>query len=123
MTMYDKLNSLYEIVKDIGNMDALHIILDLQRDVLDIEKEITNLRNENASLKANKILSYKIQRQEQPVLTIQDESPNIMYCAHCWDFEQKLIQVSHGSNGMFSCPHCKSQGIYDLKMWKTFNGL
>lgn len=122
MTMFEKLKSLYEIVKDLGNMDALQITLDLQRDALDIEKEITNLRKENASLKENQFLSERIQRHEQPFLTMQDEPTTIMYCAHCWDSEKKLIQVAHQRNGCFYCPHCKSQGVFNLKTWKDFNG-
>ena len=123
MTMYDKLKSLYEIVKDSGNFDAIQLVIDLQKDALDTEKELTTLKDEIITLKTNRNISDKIERHDQPYLTLKNEPTNIRYCAHCWDAERKLIQMNCQWNGCYYCPHCKSQGIYDINMYKAFNGL
>lgn len=119
MVIYDKLKQLYDIVKDNGCMDALQMILDLQREILDYEKDMIALQNENKSLKENAGIVDKIIRHDQPFLTIQNDSTGVLYCAHCWDADRKLIQVGHKNNGKFICPHCKSDGIYDKEMHRN----
>lgn len=123
MAMYDKLKSLYEIVKDSGNFDAIQLVIDLQKDALDTEKELTTLKDEITSLKTNRNISDKIERHDQPYLTLKNEPAQIRYCAHCWDAEKKLIQMNCHRNGCYYCPHCKSEGLYDINMYKAFNGL
>lgn len=123
MAMYDKLKSLYEIVKGSENFDAIQLVIELQEDALDMEKKISTLKDELATLKKNRIISDKIERHDQPYLTLKNEPTNIRYCAHCWDAETKLIQMNCLRNGCYYCPHCKSEGIYDLSMYKAFNGI
>lgn len=119
MVFYDKLKQLYDIVKDNGCMDALQMILDLQREILDYEKDMIALQNENKSLKENAGIVDKIIRHDQPFPTIQNDSTGVLYCAHCWDADRKLIQVGCKNNGKFICPHCKSDGIYDEEMHRN----
>lgn len=123
MVMYDKLKSLYDMVKDSGNFDAIQLVIDLQKDALDSEKELTTLKDEITTLKTNRNISDKIERHDQPYLTLKNEPTNIRYCAHCWDAEKKLIQMNCMKNGCYYCPHCKSEGIYDIIMYKAFHGL
>lgn len=119
MMIYDKLKQLYEIVKGKGDVDAMQIILDLHREMLEWEKEMIILKDENKSLKECEIISDRIIRHKQLFLTIQDDNTGVLYCAHCWDSDRKLIQLGCRNNGKFVCPHCKSEGIYDDEMYRN----
>ena len=45
---------------------------------------------------------------------MKGEEPILRYCSHCWDADEKLVQLlCDEDTGSFECPHCKVQGVYD----------
>ena len=96
------------------NIDLYKRLLDLSAQALDLQAENARLKEENADLKRKKAIIDRIIRHREPVITLKDETPTLFYCAHCYDSEQKLIQVRCDYEyGEFYCPHCNVNGIFD----------
>ena len=112
---------LYEAVKDVAklaqqadNIDLYRRLLDLSAQALDMQDEISKLKEENARLKRKQDLSSSIKRHKEAFVTIEGEEPMLRYCAHCWDADEKLVQLlCDEDTGSFECPHCKVQGVFD----------
>ena len=112
---------LYEAVKDVAklaqqadNIDLYRRLLDLSAQALDMQDEISKLKEENARLKRKQDLSSSIQRHKESFITLEGEEPMLRYCSHCWDADEKLVQLlCDEDTGSFECPHCKVQGVYD----------
>lgn len=115
---------LYEAVKDVAklaqqadNIDLYRRLLDLSAQALDMQDEISKLKEENARLKRKQDLSSSIQRHKESFITLEGEEPMLRYCSHCWDADEKLVQLlCDEDTGSFECPHCKVQGVYDKAM-------
>ena len=112
---------LYEAVKDVAklaqqadNIDLYRRLLDLSAQALDMQDEISKLKEENARLKRKQDLSSSIQRHKESFITLEGEEPMLRYCSHCWDADEKLVQLlCYEYSGEFDCPHCKMHGVYD----------
>ena len=112
---------LYEAVKDVAklaqqadNIDLYRKLLDLSAQALDMQSEIAKLKEENARLKRKQDLSSSIKRHKEAFITLVGEEPMLRYCSHCWDADEKLVQLlCDEDTGSFECPHCKVQGVYD----------
>lgn len=112
---------LYEAVKDVAklaqqadNIDLYRRLLDLSAQALDMQDEISKLKEENARLKRKQDLSSSIKRHKESFITLEGEEPMLRYCSHCWDADEKLVQLlCDEDTGSFECPHCKVQGVYD----------
>lgn len=112
---------LYEAVKDVAklaqqadNIDLYRRLLDLSAQALDMQDEISKLKEENARLKRKQDLSSSIQRHKESFITLEGEEPMLRYCSHCWDADEKLVQLLCDEDaGSFGCPHCKVQGVFD----------
>lgn len=115
MSFYDAFKDAISVAQKADNIELYRQLLDLSAQALDLQAEVTRLREENLELKKSKDISEKIIRHEEPVVTIDGDDSMLYYCSHCWDSEQKLIQINCHKDGTFNCPHCNSQGNYDNK--------
>lgn len=80
--------------------------------------EVIQLMKENAELKKSTDIENKVERHTEAYITLKEDSIRILYCSHCWDSENKLIQMNASDNGKFKCPHCENSGIYDKEMYE-----
>lgn len=67
-------------------------------------------------LRKKQDLEAKIIRYEGLYITLEGDD-DILYCAHCWDSERKLIQM-YKDNGIYKYSHCDVKGIYDRHRYK-----
>lgn len=103
-----------EIVKKADNLELYAMLLDLQSKALELQEENAQLKQQLADRSRIESLRARITRHDQPFITIQDDNNHILYCAHCWDSKEKLIQVNtEPRKATFMCPSCKNEGIYD----------
>lgn len=120
MGLYDGIKDLAKVVQQADNIELYRQLLDLGKQALDLQAEVLQLQEENAKLKKLRELEELIERHEEPVITRKDDRISIFYCAHCWENEGKLFQVSCSDNGMFCCPHCKNSDVYDRKKAEAY---
>lgn len=92
---------LYEGIKDVAKVVQEADNIDLSKQALDLQAEVLQLHEENTQLKKRKELEEVVVRHEEPVVTRSDDTIQIYYCAHCWDNESRLFQVSCSENGTF----------------------
>jgi len=111
----------YEIIKDCisvaqkaDNIELIKSLIEAQSQVLALQNENMNLTNRIHELETKNDITSKIERHTEPFITLIGNK-DIMYCSHCWDAEQKLIQLDC-SDGEYTCPHCKYQGNYDRQL-------
>ncbi len=103
-----------DIVKKADNLELYAMLLDLYGKALDLQQENAELKSKLADISEQKSIANKVLRHHQPYITIKDEVPSLMYCAHCWDSQGKLIQInSSPRSAEFFCPDCKNSGVYD----------
>ena len=107
---------LASILQKADNLELYRNLLDLSSQALEMQSEISKLSEENKQLKEKIELERKICRHKELYVTLNDDD-SILYCAHCWDSERKLIQF-RTINGKFICPHCKNDGIYDYDKYE-----
>ena len=114
MGVIDTLKDVMSIAQKVDNIDLYRKLLDLNIHALDMQSEIANLKEENARLKRKQDLSASIKRHKEAFITMEGEEPMLRYCSHCWDADEKLVQLlCDEDTGSFECPHCKVQGVYD----------
>lgn len=114
MGVIDTLKDVISIAQKADNLDLYRKLLDLSAQALDMQSEIANLKEENARLKRKQDLSSSIQRHKESFITLEGEEPMLRYCSHCWDADEKLVQLLCDEySGEFTCPHCKMQGVFD----------
>lgn len=103
-----------EIVRRADNLELYGMLLGLYEKALDLQNENRELREQLARLRRNEAIRDKIVRHSQPFITLNDDDISIYYCAHCWDSQEKLIQVkTTPKSGDFTCPACNNTGVYD----------
>lgn len=111
MGLYEGIKDVAKVLQQADNIALYRQLLDLSAQALELQSEVARLTAENEELKKQKDIESKIQRHNEPIVTLIDS--DVIYCAHCWDNERKLIQVSTNEwNGQFVCPHCNFSGIY-----------
>ena len=113
MNLYEAIKELAKIVQQTDNIELYQKLLELSKQARESQEEVNRLFEENAELKKRQDLSTVVIRHTEPVVTREDDKIKIYYCAHCWDNESKLIQVSILEDGTFTCPHCGVTAIYD----------
>lgn len=113
--LYDGIINAAQLVKNSGNTELYGNLLDLGKDALDMQEEIIRLRYENRELLKAKGLEERIERYDEPFITLRGDEKRIIYCARCWDDENKTIQVNLDSSGTFFCSKCHNEGIYDKR--------
>lgn len=103
-----------DIVKKGDNLDLYSTLLDLYEKSIDLQEENKLLKEKLASKECVEAIRVRIIRHQQPVITLKDDENQIYYCAHCWDSQDKLIQVNTEPRpAEFTCPECKNTGVYD----------
>ena len=121
MGLYEGIKDVAKVVQEADNIDLYRKLIDLSKQALDLQAEVLQLHEENTQLKKRKELEEVVVRHEEPVVTRSDDTIEIYYCAHCWDNESRLFQVSCSENGTFICPHCNTSGVYDRKKERAYN--
>ena len=103
-----------DIVKKGDNLELYATLLDLYEKSLELQDENKQLKEKLASRKSIEATRDRVIRHHQPVITLKDDENQIYYCAHCWDSQEKLIQVNTEARpALFTCPACKNTGVYD----------
>lgn len=112
MSLYENLKGIAKVVRQIDNIDLYTQLIDLSAQALDLQNEVVRLTEENQELKKKNDIAERIERHMGLFITLTES--DIMYCSHCWDSKEKLIQVSaNQESGQFTCPHCNHRGTYD----------
>lgn len=116
MNFYDGIKDVATVLKTAGNIELYQKLLDIGAQALDMQDELFHLREENANLKKKNDLHPLIERHNESFITLKNDAPKLRYCSHCWDAEEKLIQLHCNEKaGRFECPHCKVNGIFDFQ--------
>ena len=111
MGLFEGIKDVAGIIQKIDNIELYQKILDIEAQALEQQEELAKLKAENRELKGLKDISNKIERHHSLYLTLNGDPQKLPYCSHCWDSEQKLIQVEPRSNNEhYFCPHCKHMG-------------
>lgn len=121
MGLYESLKDVAKAVQKADNIDLYIKLINLSTQAYELQEEILRLREENSQLKKRREIEAIIIRHQEPVVTKADDSVSVYYCAHCWDNEGRLFQVSCSENGTFICPHCNTAGVYDRKKEEAYD--
>ena len=113
MGLFEGVKDVAGIVQKIGNIELYQKILDIEAQALDLQDELAKLKSENRELKEQKNISDKIKRHNFLYLTLNDDPQELSYCTHCWDSQQKLIQLETCQNNKYYCPHCHYMGTFE----------
>ena len=105
MGLYEGIKDVANLVQKADNIDLYKQLLDLGAQALDMQSKISELTNENKALKEQQDLSKKIERHKEPYLTLKGDKQQILYCAHCWDADRKLIQLQIFNKESYLCHH------------------
>lgn len=116
MGLYEGIKDAASVLQKANNLELYRDLIELSAQALDMQSEINKLSAENKQLKEKIELEHKICRHKELYVTLEEDDL-ILYCAHCWDSERKLIQLKT-INGKFICPHCKADGIYDYDKYE-----
>ena len=116
MGFYEAIKDVAKLAQKADNIELYQRLLDLSAQALDLQAENTKLKEENAELKKRKDLANEIVRHKEPYITLRNDEEMLRYCSHCWDTDEKLVQLAcDEGSGTFDCPHCKMQGEYDVE--------
>lgn len=114
MSLYDAMKDAVSLAQKADNIELYRQLLDLSAQALELQAEVARLKEENAELRKKEDLSNSIVRHAESFITKNGDKANLRYCSHCWDADQKLIQLRcFEDDATFVCPHCKVSGIYD----------
>lgn len=119
MGFYDAMKEVLNLAQKADNIELYRQLLDLSGQALDLQEEVAHLRAENAELKNRRDIAGRIVRHKETYISLQDDTLGLCYCAHCWDNDNRLMQlICDEEDGSFKCPHCKMAGIYDIRKHK-----
>jgi len=113
MSLYDSLKEVAQTLKDTQPRELYEQLIDLGAQALELQHEVHRLTVENAELRKNEQIEKQIIRHKEPYLTLKYDSERIMYCARCWDYEKKLVQVKCVDAITYRCLQCNNTGIYE----------
>lgn len=114
MWLYDAMKDVAKLAQKADNIELYQRLIDLSAQALDLQAENTKLREENAELRKKRDLASEIVRHKEPYITLRNDEEMLRYCSHCWDTDEKLVQLAcDEGSGTFECPHCKVQGLFD----------
>ncbi len=118
MDYFELLKIVLTAAKEFKNKDLNKQIIDLEELSLKKREEIIELKQEIMELRKKQNLEDRIERHEQPYLTLKGDNPKIRYCATCWGRDKIIIQIICNRNGSFKCPNCKIEDKYDLELYE-----
>lgn len=114
MGFYEAIKDVAKLAQKADNIELYQRLLDLSAQALDLQAENTKLREENAELRKKRDLANEIVRHKEPYITLRNDEEMLRYCSHCWDTDEKLVQLACDERiGTFECPHCKVDGVFD----------
>lgn len=114
MSLYDVIKDAANVVQKADNIELYRQLLDAMKMSLEMQEELRSLKEENIELKKKRDLRPLIERHNEPFITLKDDKQKLRYCSHCWDAEEKTIQLHcNEENGTSFCPHCKIEGVYN----------
>lgn len=120
MGLYEGIKDVAKVIQQADNVELYKQLIDLSSQALELQNEISRISAENAELKKMRDVESRIVRHSEPYVTLKDDCKQILFCSHCWDYEQKLIQVKLYDSGKFKCIHCKNDGTYNAEMYEVF---
>ncbi len=121
MSFYDAFKDAISVAQKADNVELYRQLLDLSAQALDLQAEIARLKEENAELKKKQDLSSSLKRHAESFITKEGDEPVLRYCSHCWDADEKLVQlVCDEEDGTFVCPHCKMKGTFDVQRYNLW---
>ena len=121
MGLYDAFKDAMNMAQKADNIELYRQLLDLGAQALDLQAEVARLKEENAELRKKEDLTSSIIRHAELFITKTGDEANLRYCSHCWDAEQKLIQLRcDEEDASFVCPHCNVSGIYDNQRYNAW---
>lgn len=121
MGLYEGIKDVAKVIQKADNLELYKQLIELSSQALDMQNQISRLTAENTELKKCRDIENRIERHSEPYVTLKDDSEHTIFCSHCWDYEQKLIQVRSYDSGSFRCPHCENHGIYDIAKHQACN--
>jgi regulator of replication initiation timing len=113
MSLYDNLKEMAHTLKDKKQRELYEQLIDLGAQALELQHEVHRLTVENTELRTNHQIENQIERHKEPYLTLRYDSERIIYCARCWDYEKKLVQVKCLDSVTYRCMQCNNTGIYE----------
>ena len=121
MSFYEAFKDAMNMAQKADNIELYRQLLDLSAQALELQAEVARLKEENAELRKKEDLSSAIVRHAESFITKDGDEANLRYCSHCWDADQKLIQLRcDEEDATFVCPHCKVSGIYDTAWYNAW---
>jgi len=113
MSLYDSLKEIAHTLKDEKQRELYEQLIDLGAQALELQHEVHSLTVENEELKQKNLIENQIERHKELYLTLRYDSERILYCARCWDYEKKLIQVKCLDMATYRCIQCNNTGNYE----------
>lgn len=115
------LKSAAEIVRKADNLELYAMLLDLYAIALELQEENQSLKKRAEDRSRIETLRERVIRHTQPIITLKDDDDSICYCAHCWDSQQRLIQINKDTrSGEAICPACKNKCVYDQQIHNRY---
>lgn len=122
MGLYDAFKDALSVAQKADNVELYRQLLDLSAQALDLQAEVARLKEENAELRKKQDLTSSLKRHAESFITKDGDEPILRYCSHCWDADEKLVQlICDEEDGTFDCPHCKMRGVYDVRKNKAYH--
>lgn len=84
MGLYEGIKDVAKVIQQADNVQLYMQLIDLSAQALEMQNEINHLTEENKELKRQKNLESEIERHNEPIITLNNDTIGIMYCAHCW---------------------------------------
>ena len=121
MGLYDAFKDALSVAQKADNVELYRQLLDLSAQALDLQAEVARLKEENTGLRKKQDLSSSLKRHAESFITKEGEEPALRYCSHCWDADEKLVQlICDEEDGTFVCPHCKMKGTFDVQRYNLW---
>ena len=115
------LKSAAEIVRKADNLELYSMLLDLYTIALELQEENKKLKEQAMDRSRIEAIRERVIRHTQPIITLKDDDDCICYCAHCWDSQQKLIQINKViRSGEAICPACRNTCVYDQQIHNRY---
>ena len=113
MSLYDSLKDIAHALKEEKHRELYEQLIDLGAQALELQHEIHRITAENEELKKQKQIENQIIRHKELYLTLRYDNERILYCARCWDYEKKLVQVKCLDAVTYRCIQCHNTGVYE----------
>ena len=102
MGILDTAKEAVQLVQKIDNIELYRQILDLQSEALKLVEENGVLKSRIRELEEKFVIKQQLLHRENAYwISVEDGTPRDVrdgpFCVHCWDKDQKLVRLHHGS--------------------------